>query len=68
MRKAKIPGEKMASMFHEFSNEDIERLLENVVPATTKKANKFWNELIYMVRIYLMVRISSFLTNFIKKL
>ena len=47
VRKAKIPGEKMASRFHEFSNEDIERsrLLENAVPATTKKSNKFWNEL-----------------------
>ena len=41
MRKAKIPGEKMASRFHEFSNEDIARLLENAVPATTKKATNF---------------------------
>ena len=41
VRKAKIPGEKMASRFHEFSNEDIERLLENSVPSTTKKATNF---------------------------
>ena len=37
VRKAKISGEKMATRFHEFSNEDIGRILENAVPATTKK-------------------------------
>ena len=42
VRKAKNP---VACRFHEFPNEDIERLLENAVPATTTKSNKGWNEL-----------------------
>ena len=46
----------MASRFHEFSNEDIERLLENAVPATTKKATNFG--------MNLFNGISSFLTIF----
>ena len=44
------------SIFYEFSNEEIERLLKNSVPAKTKKATSFG-----------MIRTSMFLRNDLKK-
>ena len=46
----------LQSRFFEFSNEEIERLLTNFLPAKTKKLTNFG-----------MVRTSRFLTNVFKK-